>query len=125
MTTATAEARQAAQTHERTLAGLVGHLQQLTTALGQSAIAHVVISDNSAPVQAPASGIHLRHLILWASADPEPLVGVPERYNGACETCRPFLTNCSLLFALQSCTFATEKVKVAFVMNCLTGRGQL
>ncbi|KAG7520683.1 hypothetical protein JOB18_034368 [Solea senegalensis] len=59
-------------------------------------------------------------------ADPEPRVGTPERYEGDRETCGPFLTNCSLLFALQPCTFATEPApaKVAFVINHLTGRAR-
>lgn len=84
MAMTSAEARQGVQTHECTLAGLVGLLQQLTTTLGQSATAPVVTGDDSAPVNAPASG-----LIQQASADLEPL-GVPECYDRACKTCRPF-----------------------------------
>ncbi len=52
-------------------------------------------------------------------------MGTPERYNGDRETCGPFLTNCSLLFALQPRTFATEPAKVAFVINHLTGKARL
>lgn len=52
-------------------------------------------------------------------------MGTPERYDGDRETCGPFLTNCSLLFALQPRTFATEPARVAFVINHLTGRARL
>lgn len=52
-------------------------------------------------------------------------MGTPECYNGDPETCRPFLTNCSLLFALQTHTFATEGAKVAFTINHLTGKARL
>lgn len=63
-----AEARQAAQTHEHTLGGLVGQLLntylQLTTPLCQSAPAPVTAGDDSAPVHDPALG-----LVLWATTD--------------------------------------------------------
>ena len=55
----------------------------------------------------------------------EPRVGVPERYAGDGEGCRPFLTNCSILFALQPHTFASEDARVAFTVNHLTGRARL
>lgn len=55
----------------------------------------------------------------------EPRVGTPERYGGDAEGCAPFITNCSILFALQPQTFATERAKVAFVVNHLTGRARL
>ncbi|TWW62375.1 hypothetical protein D4764_04G0010220 [Takifugu flavidus] len=53
---------------------------------------------------------------------PEPRVGTPERYSGDPEGCNPFLTNCSILFALQPYTFASEAARVAFTINHLTGR---
>lgn len=59
------------------------------------------------------------------SAVPEPRVGVPERYGGDPGGCRPFLTNCSILFSLQPYTFATEEARVAFTINHLTGRARL
>ncbi|TWW59148.1 hypothetical protein D4764_06G0006780 [Takifugu flavidus] len=56
---------------------------------------------------------------------PEPQVGAPERYSGDPEGCNPFLTNCSILFALQPYTFTSEAAKVAFTINHLTGRACL
>lgn len=55
----------------------------------------------------------------------EPRIGPPERYAGDPERCNPFLTNCSIYFSLQPLTFATEKARVAFSVNHLTGRARL
>ena len=38
--------------------------------------------------------------------------------------CNPFITNCSILFALQPQTFASEQARVAFAINHLTGRAR-
>ncbi len=46
-------------------------------------------------------------------------------YVGDPEGCGLFLTNCSILFALQPRTFTTEEAKVAFTINHLTGRARL
>ncbi|KAI3370533.1 hypothetical protein L3Q82_025292 [Scortum barcoo] len=55
---------------------------------------------------------------------PEPRVGNPERYAGDPEGCNPFITNCSILYALQPQTFSSEEAKVAFAINHLTGRAR-
>lgn len=52
-------------------------------------------------------------------------MGTLERYGGEPEGCSPFLTNCSILFALQPRTFTTERAKVAFTINQLTERARL
>lgn len=56
---------------------------------------------------------------------PEPLMGALECYAGDPENCNPFLTNCSILFAIQPHTFASEKTRVAYTINHLTGRARL
>lgn len=56
---------------------------------------------------------------------PEAEMGALECYVGDPENCNPFLTNCSILFALQAHTFASEKTRVAFTINHLTGRAHL
>lgn len=48
-------------------------------------------------------------------------MGVPERYAGDQENCNLFITNCSILFALQPYNFASEVAKVAFRIINLTG----
>ena len=55
----------------------------------------------------------------------EPRVGIQEQYAGDPEGCSPYITNCSILFALQLYTFATEEAKVAYSITHLTGRARL
>ena len=55
----------------------------------------------------------------------EPRVGEPERYGGDPEGCGPFITNCSIFFAMQPNTYSSETAKVAFTVNHLTGRARL
>ncbi len=45
--------------------------------------------------------------------------------QGTQRTVYPFITNCSILFALQPHTFASEEARVAFTINHLTGRARL
>ncbi len=52
----------------------------------------------------------------------EPRIGA--HYAGETED-NPFLTSCSIFFALQPITFASEEAKVAFTINQLTGRTRL
>lgn len=88
-----AEARQTANTHGQAPATLAAQLQQLSARLDLS-------TPPPAPAPAPPPA---------TPADgPEPRVGSLERFAGDPRTCGAFITNCSLLFSLQSCTFTTE-----------------
>ena len=53
---------------------------------------------------------------------PEPKVGHPERFDGDPTKLGAFLTTCRIQFALQPRTFASDTVKVGYVVNQLTGR---
>ncbi|XP_068186426.1 uncharacterized protein [Antennarius striatus] len=108
-----AEARQSASSLERALTSLAAQVQQMAASMAQHA-ASVPVPAPPAPTPVPAS-----------SSTSEPRVGAPERYDGDPEGCNPFLTNCSILFALQPHTFATEGARVAFAINHLTGRARL
>ncbi|TWW81865.1 hypothetical protein D4764_01G0016800 [Takifugu flavidus] len=99
-----AEARQTASVLEQALTSVATQVQQLV----------VSVSQPATPVPAPPPG-----------TAPEPRVGAPERYSGDPEGCNPFLTNSSILFALQPYTFASEAARVAFTINHLTGRARL
>ncbi|TWW73434.1 hypothetical protein D4764_15G0008280 [Takifugu flavidus] len=101
-----AEARQTASALERALMSVATQVQQLVVSVSQPA-APVPAPAPPPPVPAPPPG-----------TAPEPRVGTPEG-------CNPFLTNCSILFALQPYTFASEAAKVAFTINHLTGRARL
>lgn len=72
-------------------------------------------SATSAPSPSPlASPVH----------QSEPRAPPIERYDGNPETCRSFLTLCSLTFELQPITFATERSRIAFMITNLTGRAR-
>ncbi|TWW58269.1 Retrovirus-related Pol polyprotein from transposon 17.6 [Takifugu flavidus] len=104
-----AEARETASALEQALRSVASQVQQLVVSVSQPAA-----PAPPPPVPAPPPG-----------TVPEPRVGTPERYSGDPEGCNPFLTNCSILFALQPYTFASEAARVAFTINHLTGRARL
>ena len=61
------------------------------------------------------------------SRDPEvrePRLPAPEHYDGAPGECRAFVTQCQLIFHLQSLTFPTDDARVAYVITQLTGRAK-
>ncbi|KAK9513191.1 hypothetical protein VZT92_026747 [Zoarces viviparus] len=113
--TNTAEVRQDLANQNQVLVTLIDQVRQLRAAT------------------APANGAASPQLALVPSrVDPaastavsEPRVGEPERYAGDPEGCNTFLTNCSIMFALQPRTFASEDARVAFTINHLTGRARL
>ncbi len=56
--------------------------------------------------------------------EPEPRCNIPPPYDGDPKTCRAFLSQCSVVFALQPRTYAGEESKVAFVLMLLTGKAR-
>lgn len=113
--TATSEARQSASANEQAITALTTQIQQLATAVNQLSASATPAPTNPTPA-APVNPV---------APGPEPRVGTPERYGGDPEGCNPFLTNCSILFALQPHTFSSEVAKVAFTINHLTERARL
>ncbi|XP_077940507.1 uncharacterized protein LOC144384593 [Gasterosteus aculeatus] len=111
---ATDASQQASAAQEQTLTALVAQIQQLTLRISQT--------ESQSPPAAPLAAV-------FPPTPPgpafEPRIGAPERYGGDPESCSPFLTNCSILFALQPHTFASEEARVAFAINHLTGRARL
>lgn len=105
--------RQVAAAQDQILGLLAAQVQQLTASLAQ--VSTQPPPDLAPPAQAPAS----------VSPVSEPRVGAPERYAGEPENSNPFLANCSILFALQPHTFASEEARVAFAINHLTGKARL
>ncbi len=55
---------------------------------------------------------------------PEPHANNPPLYDGDPNSCRAFLSQCSLVFALQPRRYATERLKIAYVITLLTGRAR-
>lgn len=56
--------------------------------------------------------------------DHEPHANCPPQYDGDPNSCRSFLSQCSLVFALQPRRYATEESRVAFVITLLKGRAR-
>lgn len=54
----------------------------------------------------------------------EPHANNPPTYDGDVKSCRAFLSQCSLVFALQPRRYASEALKVAYVLTLLTGRAR-
>jgi len=53
--------------------------------------------------------------------DGESRIPTPERYNGDLGTCGPFLTQCSLFFEHQPRSFASDRSRIAYLVNLLKG----
>ncbi len=56
--------------------------------------------------------------------EPELHANNPPLYDGDPNSCRAFLSQCSLVFALQPRRYATERLKIAYVITLLTGRAR-
>ncbi|RXN04576.1 Retrotransposon-derived PEG10 [Labeo rohita] len=68
----------------------------------------------------PTSGVPLS----LTQREPEPHANNPPLYDGDPNSCRAFLSQCLLVFALQPRRYATERLKVAYVITLLTGKGR-
>ncbi|KAF7655618.1 hypothetical protein LDENG_00053620 [Lucifuga dentata] len=116
MAAASSEARRMAAAHEQAITSLAVQVQQLTQ---QLTLSKTLTPAQSAAPSPAASALAPSRIVS------EPRVETPERYAGEPEGCDPFLSNCSILFALQPITFATEEAKVAYAISHLTGRAHL
>ncbi len=54
----------------------------------------------------------------------EPRLNPPAPYSGEPNYCRSFLSQCSLIFALQPSCFPTELSRVAYVITLLVGQAR-
>lgn len=59
-----------------------------------------------------------------AQLEPEPHANNPPLYDGDPNSCRAFLSQCALVFALQPRRYATERLKIAYVITLLTGKAR-
>lgn len=53
----------------------------------------------------------------------EPKIPVPEWYGGHPGGCKGSLTQCSLVFELQSSSFHTNRAMIAYIISLLSGKG--
>lgn len=91
-------------------------LQQITGVLPPAAAVPAPSNEGPLP-QATASPTVVMAL-------PEPRVPTPERFSGDRKRFRAFKNACSLYFALQPRTFASEIVKVGFAISLLSEEPQ-
>ncbi len=81
---------------------------------------------------AQVTDLSSRLLMLYQdpSADPrryplhEPRINNPPCYAGEPTECRAFLTQCEVVFSLQSQTYAGDPARIAFVLSLLMGRAR-
>jgi hypothetical protein len=59
-----------------------------------------------------------------ASESPEPRINNPPCYAGEPTECRPFLTQCDVVFSLQPNTYSKNRARIAYVISLLTGRAR-
>ncbi|KAI7790520.1 Pol polyprotein [Triplophysa rosa] len=59
-----------------------------------------------------------------ATHESEPHANSPPLYDGDPNSCRAFLSQCSLVFALQPRRYATEETRIAYILTLLTGRAR-
>lgn len=89
------------------------HTDQLTTTARE-------MEDLSARFNELSSRLDRTH----HSRDSEPHAANPPPYDGDPASCRAFLSQCSLVFALQPRRYATERTRIAYVITLLVGRAR-
>uniref|UniRef100_A0AAQ6IB43 CCHC-type domain-containing protein n=1 Tax=Anabas testudineus TaxID=64144 RepID=A0AAQ6IB43_ANATE len=73
--------------------------------------------------------LQLQHLTLQQRSDTSPVAAAarephlppPERFSGDPEVCAPFITQCTLIFALQPSSFPSEDARIAYIISLLSG----
>ncbi|KAK6314066.1 hypothetical protein J4Q44_G00155250 [Coregonus suidteri] len=60
-------------------------------------------------------------IVLPGNLHREPKIPAPERYDGYPGGCKGFLTQCSLVFELQSSSFHTDRAMIAYIISLLSG----
>lgn len=101
---------------------LIGHhASQLSTTSQEVDSLTTQMANLSGQVQAIQQEIRAPFL---THSNPEPHANNPPPYDGDPNSCQAFLSQCSLVFALQPCRYATEKTKVAYVITLLTGKAR-
>ncbi|KAL0149260.1 hypothetical protein M9458_055494, partial [Cirrhinus mrigala] len=105
------------------------HTTQLTVTSREVDLLTAQVAELNARVQelqqealASRSAVHLARAL--PQAEPEPHANSPPPYDGDPNSCRAFLSQCSLVFALQPRRYVTEESQVAFVITLLKGRAR-
>ncbi len=100
------------------LSSTAQEVETLTAQLAELSGRFRELQQNVLLSSASAASLPLSH------REPEPHANNPPLYDGDPNSCRAFLSQCSLVFALQPRRYATERLKVAYVITLLTGRAR-
>uniref|UniRef100_A0A8C5DM91 CCHC-type domain-containing protein n=1 Tax=Gouania willdenowi TaxID=441366 RepID=A0A8C5DM91_GOUWI len=92
---------------------LTNQVTSLTAQLSQAAFTQ--------PAPPPPSPAAAPPVSVMTPALREPYVPAPERYDGDLGSCTAFLTQCSLVFEQQQLSYATDRSRIAYLINSLTG----
>lgn len=93
-------------------------LHEITTALRSLTTSLTTVQAQlSAPAVSPPPPA-----VQEAASLQEPKVPTPDKYDGDLGGCRSFLMQCDLVFDLQPYSYASDKAKIAFVIELLRGR---
>lgn len=105
------------------------HASQLTTTSQEVGYLSSQLSDLSVQFQelrreTSASRMDATAGLSTLRQEQEPHANNPPPYDGNPNSCRAFLSQCSLVFALQPRRYAMEQTKVAYVLTLLTGKAR-
>lgn len=105
------------------------HASQLTTTSQEVEFLTSQLADLSVQLQelrreTSANRIDATTSFSSPRQEQEPNANNPPPYDGNPNSCRAFLAQCSLVFALQPCQYADEQIKVAYVLTLLTGKAR-
>jgi len=108
--------------HEAALTDLGANLQTMFTQQKDLVAAVQSLTHQLATLPDPAPVLlHQPPPPLQPTHHGESHIPAPERYNGDLGTCGPFLTQCSLLFEHQPHSFASDRSRIAYLVNLLKG----
>lgn len=104
---------------------LAQHATQLTAASQEVEILRAQVIEHNAQIQELHENARGdRQAVIPLHPEPEPHANNPLPYDGDPSFCRAFISQCSLVFALQPHDCVTEESRVAFVITLLKGRAR-
>uniref|UniRef100_A0A8C9Y649 CCHC-type domain-containing protein n=1 Tax=Sander lucioperca TaxID=283035 RepID=A0A8C9Y649_SANLU len=102
--------------HSTALQEIASSVRNLSASMTRSQDQLSLPAENPPPVSPPSPATS------GAVSFREPKVPTPDKYDGDLGRCRSFLMQCGLGFDLQPNSYATDKARIAFVIELLRGR---
>ena len=103
------------ESQQQQMLAMMQHIQTLTHQVTD--LFHAVRAGqySSTPQPVYASPHINPPLVYQTPHPPEPCLPPPEKYDVEPGGCRPFITQCRLIFSLQPSSFSTERTQVAYI----------